>query len=80
MCHTSLREHSDLQVPDIDNRTPYCIPNEGKVTVQFKKVVIVSGIVLQGNSEQDGWVTGFALSYQKSKDQEPLTEIRKVSN
>lgn len=54
--------------------------NSEVVTVTFTKHVIVSGIVLQGNSEKNGWITKFALSYQKSKDQDELTNINTVSS
>ena len=80
MCYKSLREHSDLRVPKIDNKTSYCISSTKEVTVTFKKPVIVSGIALQGDSEQNGWITKFALSYQKSKDQDELTNINTVSS
>lgn len=80
MCYASLREYSDLQVPDIDNKTSQCIDKEGNITVTFKKHVIVSGIVLQGDSEKDGWITRFSLHYENSKDQKPLTNISTVSN
>ena len=80
MCYTSLREYSDLQVPDIDNKTSYCIKNNEVVTATFNKHIIVSGIVLQGDSEKNGWITKFALSYEESKDQMSLTEINTVSN
>ena len=71
--------HSNLQVPDIDNKTSYCLRSTEKVTVTFKKHVIVSGVVLQGDSEKNGWITEFALSYQNSKDQVVMTEISTVS-
>ena len=80
MCYTSLREYSDLQVPDIDNKTSYCIEHNEEVIATFNKHIIVSGIVLQGDSEKDGWITKFSLSYENSKDQMPLTEINTVSN
>ena len=80
MCYKSLREHSDLRVPKIDNKTSYCISSTKEVTVTFKKPVIVSGIALQGDSEQNGWITKFALSYQKNRDSEIMAEIGSVSN
>ena len=80
MCYKSLREHSDLRVPKIDNKTSYCISSTKEVTVTFKKPVIVSGIALQGDSEQNGWITKFALSYQKNRHLEIVTEIGSVSN
>ena len=80
VCYTSLRKHSDLQVPDIDNKTSYCMQNSEVVNVTFTKHVIVSGILLQGNSEKNGWITKFSLSYQKSKDQNPWTKINPVSS
>ena len=80
MCYASLREYSDLQVPNIDNKTSHCIDNGDKINVTFTKHVIVSGIVLQGDSEKNDWITKFSLHYENSKDEKPLTDISTVSN
>lgn len=54
---------------DIDSPTAWCLRGiSDYVNVTFKKPVVISGIVLQGDSNTDGWVKTYKVQYGVCKN------------
>lgn len=62
--NTYRRDGSSVTNVDIDSPYGWCATDASDyVQIAFNKQVVISGIILQGDSNRDGWVKEYDVQY-----------------
>ncbi|XP_057314367.1 receptor-type tyrosine-protein phosphatase S-like isoform X2 [Hydractinia symbiolongicarpus] len=68
---TSRKNGSSVTNVNIDSPTAWCATDASDyIHIKFNKQLAISGIILQGDSNEDGWVEAYTINYGVSTNRE----------